>query len=87
VVQLFRGPDKISTEQYKKTIEGLEADRQKLEEELGQRSPAFRAEQQSVPLEQTQHAVPAGAALLAAPTIVSRVSSALLLVDGGLDRP
>src|SRR6185503_18646031 len=36
-VQLWRGPGKLSTEQYRKNLQGLEDDRQKLEEQLGKR--------------------------------------------------
>src|SRR5262249_32909912 len=63
-VQLWRGPGKLSSEQYRKNLQDLEKERQKLEEDFGQRSAAFRAEQGLLTLEQVQKAIPAGAVLV-----------------------
>src|SRR5262249_3396341 len=63
-ILLSRGPGKLSGEQYRRSIQELEDERQKLEEDIGKRSAEFRAEQQSLTLKQVQGAIPEGAALL-----------------------
>jgi len=68
-IQLSRGPGNIAPEQYRKSITTLEDKRQKLEEEIGERSAAFRnayfrAEKRPVTIEDEQAALPKNAALV-----------------------
>src|SRR5262249_35917555 len=63
-VELFRGPGKRSSEEYKQRLLALDADRDKLDAEISERSAAFRAERGGVRIEQVQAAIPAGAALV-----------------------
>src|SRR5262249_3467414 len=55
---LFRGAGKLSTEEYRKHIEDLEDEREKLDAEISRRSVAFRAALLVVTLEQVQAAIP-----------------------------
>jgi CHAT domain-containing protein/tetratricopeptide (TPR) repeat protein len=62
--QVSRGLSKASPEQYRATLVALEQERQTLEQELGKRSAAFRAEQRLVTPADVQAALPDGAALV-----------------------
>ncbi len=62
--ELFRGPGKRSSGEYKRHLLSLDAEREKLDAEISARSAAFRAERGSVSIEQVKGAIPEGAALV-----------------------
>jgi len=59
-----RGPGKMPLDQYRAAISDLDRQRQRLEDEMSQRSAVFRAEQRPVTVAQVRAALPEGSALV-----------------------
>jgi CHAT domain-containing protein len=57
------GPGQAATDNHRRTLNALQAEVRRLEEELSRKSAGFRAQVQPVTLEAIQRALPAGAAL------------------------
>lgn len=62
--RLSRGPENVSTEQYRKNITELEDERQKLEAKIARRSASFRMKKRLITIEEAQGALPTSAARL-----------------------
>lgn len=61
---LFRGPEQMPIEEYRALLDKLKGKLQGLETQLGERSPAFRHQAETVTLEYVQRAIPTDAVLV-----------------------
>lgn len=61
---LLRGPEQMAIEEYRALLDELKGKVQGLETQLGERSPAFRHQRETITLEYVRRAIPADAVLV-----------------------
>ena len=61
---VLNGPQRIALEEHQKAVLQAEGEREKLEEQISNRSAEFRAQWQAVTLDSVQDAIPSNAALI-----------------------